>query len=342
MQNKRFLFILSLSLILVLSTTPAFPEDKPDWVDGLSHQYPDVSYLTGVGFGDARQAAEDSAYGAIAKIFRSEVHSMTHQSESFRQKEKSSAKTEIDRDVAIKTEISVTSRKMLEQVQIVDHWVDPVSKVHYGLAVLNRSKAASTLRQKLLNAESDAKMWERRAKGEADPLNKAKTLHKAVKAAQQTEEYEADLRVVSSKARSQRAEGSDAALLQDQLDRVLNEHFQVGVDVIGPHSFEVESAILEGLHHKGFRVGPAATLIVEGRVRFQKTGPMDPVWHYVQWNALISLKQKETGQIFGTILRAGREGQLSPEAAEQKALSALQTALSISIGDEVFRFIFGE
>ena len=48
--------------------SPAFSALKPDWIEGASRKYPAELYLTGVGYGDGRKAAEDSA--VIAKIFQ--------------------------------------------------------------------------------------------------------------------------------------------------------------------------------------------------------------------------------------------------------------------------------
>ena len=41
----------------------------PAWVAGGSAEYPEKRYLTGVGQGETRRAAEDQAYAAIARPF---------------------------------------------------------------------------------------------------------------------------------------------------------------------------------------------------------------------------------------------------------------------------------
>ncbi len=320
----------------------AFSDTKPAWVDGASLQYPQNTHLTAVGFGDDRQSAESSAYGAIARIFRSEIHSVTQEAERFSQTEGSREETRVDRSVDIQSQTAVRSKIALEQVQIVEHWVDPLSKVHYALAAMNRSQAAMSLRQKMLEAASEAKTWEVRAKEASEPLVSAKALQKALKASKRVDEYQSHLRVIDSGKTNLDGGLSLTPDLKGQLNTLLNEHFQVELVLSGPHAKDVEAAILEGLNQQGFTLGPNSSLLVTGVIRFEKTGPKSPVWHFVRWSTRITLTEKASGQVFGTIRRTGREGQLSPDAADEKALIALQDELSETVGHSVYQFIFGE
>lgn len=341
-KNIRPLVLLQFWVILSFGAAAVFAEQKPDWVDGASLRYPEQSHLSAVGFGDDRQAAESNAYGAIARIFRSDIQSVTHEAERFRQREGSGQNAMTDRTVDIQSQTAVRSKIALEQVQIVAHWVDPKSKVHYALAALNRSQAAQSLRQKLLEAESEAKTWEARSREAKRPLLSVKALHKAVLASSRGDEYRMHLRVIDLSGGGFSKNAGVTADLQNQLSALLNEHFQVAVELKGPHAEDVKTTLLEGLNQKGLTSGPNAKLIIRGVIRFEKTGPKSPVWHFVRWSTRMTLTEKESGQVFGTIRRTGREGQLSPETANEKALAALQTELREGIEKSVFQFIFGE
>lgn len=328
-----------LSLFVTVEARSAEP--KPDWVDGQSLHYPEMTYLTGVGFGDDRQSAESSAYAAMARIFKSEIRSVTKESESFRQTESSQKETKIDRKLDIQQRTAVQSKIVLEQVKIAEHWLDPVAKVHYALAVLNRDKAAAAFRRKLLEAELEAKTWLARAGQAERPLLTAKALNQALVASRQADAYQAKLRVLTPDQASPLEESAMSADVQHQLNVLLNTHFQVEIVLEGPHAAEVEASVLEGLNRIGLTGGPDAKLAVTGVIRFEVTGPKSPVWHFVRWSTRITLTEKESGQVFGSIRRTGREGQLSPEEAEQKSLIALQSEVNKSIGKIVFQFIFG-
>ena len=318
-----------------------FAEQKPEWVDGTSPQYPDASYMVGVGFGDTRQGAENSAYTALARVFKAQVRSSTREQEDFRQREEG-GKTETGRKIDIQGTTEVSTEKVLEQVRIAERWVDPVSKVQYALAVLDRAKAASDLRRKSTAAEMEAKEWEGRAKKASDKLQRARALRKAILAARLNEGYEADLRIIQPMGGDAGAALVSSSALNDQLSLLLDEHFRVGVHITGPRADAVRDAILAGLHEKGFTSGSREDIVVGGDVGFEEVDLKDPKWHYVRWTAHLTLTEKETGKVFGSLTRSGREGQLSRAEADRKALVALQTEMTETVGETLLKFIFGE
>ena len=64
------LFLLSM---ILSSPVACWALKMPSWVEDPGRDYADSRYLTGVGSGDSRQAAEDSAYAALSRIFRAEI-----------------------------------------------------------------------------------------------------------------------------------------------------------------------------------------------------------------------------------------------------------------------------
>ncbi len=337
----RFILLLSSVALLLFDTTGRLlAAEKPDWVDGPSAEYPEAAYLTGVGSGDTRQRAEDSAYAALARTFRAEIRTTTHEREDFRQTEKGKT-IEIDRTVDLKNQTEVSTQKVLEQVRIAERWADPASKVHYALAVLDRAKSASALRQKSLDAEMEAREWEARAKKSTDPLDQARALHKALLAARQTEVYDSDLRVIQPGGRGDGLKVS-AAALEDQLKNLLGRSFRVDVQIDGPQATAVRDAILAGLHEKGFSSGGEGDLLIKGKVGLEEADLKDPQWHYLRWTADLTLIQMENQKEFGRIQRSGKEGHLTAKEAERKTLAALQKEISETVGETVLNFIYGE
>lgn len=342
MKRKVFFSALTLLFLFIVAVSPAYADRKPDWVDGPSLRYPDTDFLTGVGTGDSRASAERSAYAALARIFRSRIHSTMQEKESFRQREADGQRAIITRKVDIENRTAVSTNMALEQIRMVERWLDPSTKVHHALAILNRSEAAMAFRQKSLSAETEARVWDNRAKHATNPLVKAKALGKAISAARLIDQYEESLRVIDQEMVNNATHFGYTASLEDRLSRLLGQHFQVAVEVTGPHAPDVQLALLEGLHQEGFVSGPGANLKIIGSTEFTAVGPKDPVWYYVRWTAHITMEHQPSGQVFGTIRRSGREAQLSPEEAEVKALTSLQSDLSTTIGEAVYRFIFDE
>lgn len=325
--------------LLLFSAGRPLAAEKPDWVDGASARYPDSGYLTGVGSGDTRQKAEDSAYAALARIFRAEVRSTTQEREDFKQAERTKG-IEVDRKVTIQNQTEISTDKVLEQVRVAERWTDPVSQVSYALAVLDRAKSAAALRQKSLDAETEAREWEARAKKATDPMDQARALRKAILAARRTERYEADLRVVQPAGQGDGLAVSPA-VLDDQLKSLLSQSFRVDVRIDGPNGAAVRDAVLAKLHEKGLTSHPEGEILVKGEVELEPVDLNDPRWHYTRWTAHLTLTWKEGQKTFGGIQRSGREGHLSAKESERKALTALQKELSETVGDTVVNFIYG-
>ncbi len=73
--------LLGLRVVIILVSLPGLVgcsvfhrNGSPSWIAGQSSEYPSNRFLLGVGEGDSRQVAEERAYAAVAKIFKSEIH----------------------------------------------------------------------------------------------------------------------------------------------------------------------------------------------------------------------------------------------------------------------------
>lgn len=315
-----------LNLFIVLESHAV--ESRPSWVEGQSLQYPEKNYLTALGSGDGRRSAEKNAYAALRQVFL--------QPESRRQKEKVAGK------VVLRQGAARQNKFLFEQFKISEYWLDPLSQVHYALAVLNRTKAQTAFRRKLLALEGEIKIGSERARGAKYPLIAVKALHQALRASRQADEYQDELRVIAPNDASPLEESVMSADLQNKLDDLLRRYFQVEIALEGPHAAEVETTILERLNQMGLISGPEASLFVTGAIRFEKTGPKSPVWHFMRWSTRITLREKGSAQVFGSIRNTGREGKLTPEEAEQASLAALQSEVNKTIEKRMFQYLFGD
>ncbi len=128
MKRKQWLYLSGLGLIslfffiLVISNS-AHSASKPDWIEGKSRKYPPEQYLTGVGYGDDRKAAEDSAFAAIARIFQAEIHSKTSELEKYTQTDVK-GKTHSSRDIQIDQITSVATNNLRTALMHLLSWTD--------------------------------------------------------------------------------------------------------------------------------------------------------------------------------------------------------------------------
>lgn len=339
------LLFLLIWLVVAFHPQERFAAQKPDWIEGASRKYPDSQYLIGVGSGDTRQAAEDSAYAAISRIFHAEIGQMTQEWEKFLQ-EDTGRRTETTRTVTIDQLTQVSTKKVLEGVKIADVWEDEKEKKVFALAVMDREHTAAILKDRIQSLNAEAQELVKKAKAQEDKIQTVRNLRAAVKALLLREAYNTELRIVNPSARGISSAISLTTVNQD-LQKFLMTEINIGVEVAGPHGDEIRTALLEGLTQRGFSVAGAAggkldsqDVLVRGKIEFQPVP--NPQFKFIRWMAEFELVEKQSGKVFGSILKSGREGHLNLSEAENRAAKAIKEEMRKELTARLVGFIYGE
>ncbi len=324
------------------ATAPTAPSERaPDWVQGASAVYPPARFLTGVGFGDVRAAAENRAYAAIARVFEIEVQQRAHDWESYLATDRGAAPRSEHR-LEIDQATTVSTRRVLESVSIGAVWRDERESGNYALAVLDRRQSEAALRDRIAALDRDLAGLRVRAAAGDNKLLRVRALRQAIAAFLLRDAYNTQLRIVNP-------EGTGAASLQglaelrQDLEAFLARDFRVGAEVSGRDAERVRAALLEGLTNAGLPVaqGGGADLVVRGSVELEPTaGP--PQQRLVRWAARFDVVDTATGQVIGSVSRQGREGHLTEAEAEARALRRAQQDVVVEVSGKIAGFIYGE
>ena len=323
----------------------------PDWVNGPSKKYPAAVYLTGVGYADTRQAAEDRAYAAISKIFAAEINSKTQEWEKYFQSD-AKGRTEDSRQINIEQATEVSTKKVLENVTIAETWLDESKAIYYVLAVMDRQHAASALRDRIASLDLKVEELLKQAKQGDHKLQTVRALHSAVENLLLREVYNTELRVVNPAGKGSES-GVSLAVVNQDLREFLAKNFKIVVEVAGENSEPIRAAIVEGLNRQGLPVistGPAASdlqtdLLVKGTVvlepvQLPATGLQRT--HFVRWSAAFDLTDEASHQVIGSVARQGREGHLTEPEAEARALRTAEREVADDVGRQIADFIYGK
>jgi hypothetical protein len=324
------------------NTPQAKSGKRPGWVDGRATKYPAEGYLTGVGFGDTRKAAEDSAYAATSRIFQAEISSRTKEWEKYAQTE-IKGKVQTTRDIEISQLTSVATEKVLEDIAIAEVWLDEPEKLIYALAVMDRAHAAAVLRERITEMDRDVLDLQNKAANSPDKLEAVRTLRRAMRISLNRDVYNTDLRIVNPAGK-----GIDPPVslisIKEKIHDLVTNHIRMGVEVRGPHHERIRSAILEGLTKEGFSLeqsGGQSTIdvLVKGNVSFEKADL--PEWKFVRWAFSVNLVNNKNGKIFGSLTKHGKEAHLNFSEAEQRAVRALQKEIVNELSALMVSFIYG-
>ncbi|MDD5434595.1 MAG: LPP20 family lipoprotein [Nitrospira sp.] len=341
--TRRIIYLaIVLCITSFINATLAVAASKPDWIEGKSRKYPDDMYLIGVGFGDARKAAEDAAYAALSRIFQADIQSKTKEWEKYVQTDVK-GKSQSTRDIQIDQLTSVATNKVLEDITIVDVWVSESEKLTYALAVMDRQHSMASITEKITAADRDIMELQKQASESTDKIETVRSLRSAMKTFLNREVYNADLRILNPAGKGIEPPVS-LVVIKQKIQDLLSRQIHIGVQVDGAHNAEIRSSIIEGLTKEGFSVeekGDPANLdiLVRSSTGFENADL--PQWKFVRWDITVDLVNQKSGKVFGSFNRHGREGHLNFKEAEAKAVRELQKEISGGLSQMLVSFIYG-
>ena len=329
---------------------------KPDWIDGVSAAYPPGQYLVGVGQAESRAIAEDRAYAAVARIFKSEVSAQAKDWESYLVIEQR-GRTSAERRLTLDNLTRVSTDKVLENVQIVDRWIDVHNGLHYALAGMHRSQAETSFMERITELDRSIRDDVEDFQRPSDKLARVRALRRAARNLVLRETYNADLRVIRPSG-----QGAAAAYrvseLTHELEQFLATNLVLTVTVTGDQAEPAQRALTEGLLKEGLQVtsrtsggdrsvagdsiGPSPELLVRGVVRVWPIDVRDPQFKFVRWCSDFEVMDLTSQRVVGALSKGGKEGHLSDREATAKVVRVMQQEFSSDVAKAIAAHVYGE
>jgi hypothetical protein len=356
LRFARRIFMSLISLVALSGCAWFGGQAKPNWIDGVSSAYPSERYLTGVGQGESRSAAEDRAYAAVARIFKAEVNAQAKDWESYlviEQRGQSSA----ERRLTLDNLTRVSTDKVLENVQIIDRWIDVRKGFHYALAGMHRSQAETSFMERVTELDRSIRADVEKAQQPPDKLAKVRALRRAAKNLVLRETYNADLRVIRPSGQGTAAAYRVSELMHE-LEEFLSKNLLLTVTVIGDQTEPAQRALTEGLLKEGLQVtsqtagrdhsvsgdsnGSSSELLVRGVVRVWPIDVHDPQFKFVRWCGDFEVVDLTSHRVVGALSKGGKEGHLSDREATAKAVRVMQQVFSADVAKAIAAHVYGE
>lgn len=167
--------------------------EKPEWIDNPNRRYPDAMYLVGLGIGDTRKDAENSAIAGISTIFQARVSVNRDLVERYQETSTSDAEFESE----MKRRIAVTSNQELRNIQFRENYFAKDEARHYVLAVLPRLETAELYKTEIQKGEAQIGGFYANAQRSTDKLTRYALLSRAIDLAEINEVLNGQLRLIS-------------------------------------------------------------------------------------------------------------------------------------------------
>jgi len=251
----------------------------------------------------------------------------------------------------------VSTKKVLENVRILDSWFRPQDSRFFVLAGLNRAKAEKRLLDQI--AEWDRMIAQEVNQGRTghSPLAKLRGWKRAITHLLTREAANADLEIV-------RTNGAGISSpyhinsLNRELEDYVTHHVTIIIAIKGDEASQVRRAIVEGLTREGLRPvanqedgtrfvrHPSAAmepdLLITGAVKMWDVDLPDPLFRFVRWCSNLQVIEEKTHRIIGTVSRTGREGHITRKEAWARSSKAMQAAITSEIIHALASNIYGE
>jgi hypothetical protein len=292
----------------------------------------------------------------VARIFKAEVSAQAKDWESYlviEQRGQSSA----ERRLTLDNLTRVSTDKVLENVKIVDRWVDVPKGLHYALAGMHRSQAETSFMERITELDRSISDDVGEAHNPSDKLSKVRALRRAARNLVLREAYNADLRVVRPSGQGTAAVYRVSELTQE-LEQFLATNLVLAVMVTGDQIEPVQRALTEGLLKEGLQVtsrpwggdrsmagdsgGPSPELLVRGLVRVWPIDVHDPQFKFVRWCSDFEVVDLTSQRVVGALSKGGKEGHLSDREATAKVVRVMQQAFSADVARAIAAHVYGE
>lgn len=309
-------------------------KSKPAWVDGDDPRFPREEYMCGVGFGPTRSHAENGAFAAISRVFVANVASVA---KDFMGAYQSTGAPDLE--VQWTEQLTqVVTNKTLTGVEFRELWEDRKSGTYYGLACLDRARAAADLMEQIQTQDAQTESALQRSR-RTDKQTRFAMLAQALESVAKREALNAELRIVKFDGvgvPGPYSHGDVAAAFSEAQDSLL-----VGMQAEGPYADEFAGIFEERLTSRGYKVSvvddgdfTGQDVVVKASIKFKETGILDPndPFYYAEGVVIINVINNATGKKLKTLTKRRKEGRRTQADAERLVVIKFAKAHAKDVG----------
>lgn len=312
-------------IILLILGSFAFAKDKdrPAWVDNPDTEYNNLLYLSAVGTGSSRSAAEDNARANIAKIFSTNI--TTESGFEQRYNEIISGSDASSRTSTSQTDkLMISSNQSLVNIQIGKSWTDKMGQV-YTVAYLHRTGTAELYLARIEeNCERVLSLMQRATETD-DIWTKYAVLSAAGLVDTKNLEMLDQLKVISLSDASSFSMPYDSEILKQQV-QLSGKAISFQIDTLTEEDLAVAKSVETVINQMGFAIYPGGLNRISVRYSTEEL-KLDNPQKYVRYQLTIAVFDDLQQQIL-SYNESGREAHFTMDEAKARALRTASTKVT--------------
>ncbi len=253
--------------------------DMPGWYLDPQSVYPDDKFMTAIGTGDTRRAAEQSAMAGLSQIFKSEISVDVSTAERYKDLVGPSGSMS-ESELMLAQSTNVQSNQTLLNVQFGEAAVDGEGRVHV-IAYIDRM-ATGRIYQDLISKNSGfVQDYMGSYQSQSNPINKYAYISAASVIAQSNEMLLEQLRIISQAYYSMSQVPYDFRKVQ-QAKADTASKMTISIQISGDTGDRVASVVRQSLSSERFPTADPALMQIKGSVSMESI-ELNPKYKSVRW-----------------------------------------------------------
>lgn len=293
-------------------------ESAPDWFLNPSEVYDEDRYLMAVASGPSAQAAQDQAFGNLARVFEADIDASQELREDYQEVTEDGDVTGTQQETRMITRSDIQSDQKLLNSEVLEQ--AEVEDTHYALVGMERQETIQIYAEEIESNRKKIEDYRSSAEGTDNPITRLAFLRKALVLAQVNERLTTQRNIVAGGGAAGSASSPVTAL--EKAVRAAQEDCAVVVSAANqdvPSS--VRTQVAATLEAVGFRVvDQPGNAILEARVTYEQRPTLESRdAEFLRWTLSVALTDQTTAQTLETFTTERRDGGMSKAAVERKA-----------------------
>lgn len=301
-------------------------DTPPDWFLNPDEAYGGERYLTAVASGPSAQAAQNKAFGNLARVFEADIEASQELKDDYREVQTGGEVTSSTQETRLITRSDVQSNQKLLNSEVLER--QQVGDTYYALVGMERQETVRIYAREIEKNRSAIEDYRAAAQETDNPVTRLAFLQKALVLARVNERLATQQNIVAKGAAPGSATSPVTAL--EQAVREAQTNCPV---VVQAETEDIPSSILDQvsatLETAGFRVtGRPADAILEALVKYRERPALESRdQEFRRWTLAIDLTDQTTQQTLETFTTENRAGAMSEAAVKRRAHNGARRAI---------------
>lgn len=320
--------------LLFLTFFTLTAQEKPLWIDDPSSAYPQSKYLTAVGSGDTRKAAESAASANLSQIFKATIKAEQTINERYKELFSAPDQSTFEGQTDITKNVTISTDQTLYNVQYAVSFSDNMGRT-YVLAVLERNATAEIYRQKIQDNEKIMLRYIDQYEKSTEPIARYANINAAKVFSDINESLRQQLVIILPGSSSGQQSSYDVVKVNTLVSDAVKK-LPFSITISGDTENRVTAILKEMLSEMGFVVANKGAITISGDVGFQEIDLKRPE-KYVRWSYKLSVVEPSGASIV-SMSENGREGHMTYDEAVNRALRTMKQKIKSNFGKGINKY----